>query len=94
MHGLSYIRAVDVSKTVHPSRISDILRAYRAQAIADATGRSRTVAHDWRTGRGLPDVASLPALARLLRMDLADLTNLVAHESSRTDRRIDGRRAS
>jgi hypothetical protein len=52
------------------------------------------VTHSWRSGRGLPDVASLPKLATFLGMKLEDLTLIVAAESSRTDRRLEVRRAS
>ncbi|MDB5042231.1 MAG: hypothetical protein JWN27_2957 [Candidatus Eremiobacteraeota bacterium] len=77
-----------------PRTVSGLLRKYTSIAVAEATGRSRTVAHSWRTGRGLPDVASLPRLAAFLEMELDELTRLVADESSRTDRRLEVRRAS
>lgn len=64
------------------SGIADLLRPYTAIAIAEATGRSRQVAHGWRSGSGLPDVEALPKLADFLHVDLADLTRLVADETA------------
>lgn len=61
--------------------VEEILRPYRAEAIAAATGRSRSTASGWCSGRGLPEVAVLPVLAKFLRMDLDKLTRLVASDA-------------
>ena len=71
--------------------LAELLKPMRMAALVEVTGRSRQVIHDWRTGLRLPDVASLPALAALLNIDLADLTRLVAEEGLR---REEARRAS
>lgn len=64
--------------------LSALLEPYKTAAIIEATGVSRQAVSAWRTGRTLPDVAVLPRLARLLKVDLAELTRLVA------DARMDG----
>jgi transcriptional regulator with XRE-family HTH domain len=61
--------------------LASLLEPYRSQAVADATGTSRQVAHSWRTGSNLPDVRSLPRLASFLNLDLAELTRIVAIEA-------------
>jgi transcriptional regulator with XRE-family HTH domain len=61
--------------------LADLIRAYRTQALIDATGRSRSAIAAWRARRGLPDVGSLPGLAGLLNLDLADLTRIIAAEA-------------
>jgi transcriptional regulator with XRE-family HTH domain len=62
--------------------LASLLQRYRADAIAQALGRSRSIAHAWRSGKYLPDVAALPELALFLRMDLEELTRIVAADAN------------
>ncbi|HEX3459198.1 MAG TPA: hypothetical protein VHR97_14720 [Candidatus Baltobacteraceae bacterium] len=71
-----------MANTFEQPSIIKFLRPYRADAIAEAVGRSRSVATRWQAGRGLPDVAALPALAAFLRVDLDELTRMVAEEAN------------
>lgn len=73
-------------------RLSNLLRPYRTDAIQDATGVSRSNAHNWRNGRTLPETRFLPALAELLRIDLAELTRIVADDSTSRQARVVSRR--
>ena len=62
--------------------LAQLLGPYRSEAVGEAAGTTRQTAHSWKTGSALPDVRFLPALATLLRIDLADLTRAVADESA------------
>jgi len=59
-----------------------MLDRYRSQAVAESIGCSRQVVHAWKTGAALPDVRVLPALAKFLGLDLAELTQIVADAST------------
>lgn len=62
--------------------VAALIAPFKTGAIVDATGRSRQSVHTWRNGGGLPDVGALPGLARLIRIDLAELTQIVADEAA------------
>lgn len=64
-----------------PTSLAEMLRPYRTQAICDATGVSRSNAHNWRAGRTLPHVRYYTALADLLRIDLSEFTRLVVEDT-------------
>jgi transcriptional regulator with XRE-family HTH domain len=63
--------------------LAEILAPYRADAIVEATGKSRASVSTWRAGTTLPNVETLPALAEFLRVDLAELTQIIAADSRR-----------
>jgi transcriptional regulator with XRE-family HTH domain len=65
-----------------PDTVADLIRPFRTQALAEATGRTRGTVSLWRAGRGLPDVAALPGLATLLGIELDTLTRVVAAEAN------------
>lgn len=72
-----YITDMEAGQT-----LAGLLKPYRAAAIAEAVGRSRQAATAWRAGAQTPDVGSLPALATFLRMDLGELTAIVARSQA------------
>ena len=53
----------------------------KPSALVENTGRSSTTVSSWRAGRSLPEVSDLPEIAELLRMNLGELTEIVAAES-------------
>jgi hypothetical protein len=61
---------------------SALLERYRSEAIADACSTNRQVAHSWRSGRSLPDVRFIPILAAFLKIDLAELTQIIADDAA------------
>jgi hypothetical protein len=67
---------------------ADAIHDFRTQSICDAVKVSPVRVAAWRKG-DLPRVRFIPALATLLRMDLADLTRLIATEEQlREDSRL------
>lgn len=63
--------------------LPELLSPYKPSAIAEAVGASRQAVHMWRCGASIPDVSVIPALARVLRIDLAELTEIIAADAKR-----------
>jgi transcriptional regulator with XRE-family HTH domain len=68
---------------VQPSRLADLLKPYNATRVAEFVGASRQSTASWARGERVPEIRFLPKLAELLRMDLAELTRLVAADEGR-----------
>lgn len=66
--------------------LQGLLKPFRPVAIAEAVGCSRNAVGAWRLGNAVPDVARLPKLADFLRMDLGELTAVVAADAERIER--------
>ncbi len=64
--------------------LSELLAPYRVAWIQNelaAVGYSaaRNTINDWHNGRRRPDVNAIPYLAKVLRVDVGDLTQLIAN---------------
>lgn len=74
---------------------ADAIRDLKTQSICSRTKATRVRVASWRRGDGLPSFRFVPALAELLRMDVADLTRLIATDDQRRiDRRYPNREDS
>jgi transcriptional regulator with XRE-family HTH domain len=65
--------------------LPELLRPYKTAAIVEEIGVARQAVSQWRSGRTVPDVRYLPALAQFLKIDLGELTEIVATELRRRD---------
>lgn len=68
---------------------ADAIHDFRTKSICAAVKVSPIRVAAWKKGDALPRVRFIPALATMLRMDLADLTRLIATEEQfREDSRL------
>lgn len=63
------------------TRFRDLIAPYRTEVLAEATGKQASWVSKWRLKDGpLPSIIDLPTIAAVLRMDLGELTRVVAAE--------------
>lgn len=65
--------------------LSDLLSHSNQSSVARALGRPRAYVNAMARGRRNPDIADLPKLAEILRVDLDALTRIVAGDAQRRD---------
>lgn len=63
------------------SALAELLRPYNRSELARQLGTGRARVAKWARGTGKPEASELPRLAALLRMDLGELTTIVADDS-------------
>lgn len=66
-----------------PKSLGDLLAPYNGNSVALHVGVSRSTVHSWKRGETFPSADKLPKLAEILRMDLGELTALIAGDSTR-----------
>jgi transcriptional regulator with XRE-family HTH domain len=70
-----------------------LLAPYNQTRIAEHVGVTRAAVNDWAHNRTSPGTENLPKLAEILRVDLGDLTRIVAEDSRRRTPASDSSRA-
>lgn len=63
--------------------LKELLRPYKQSAIAEETGARAATVHKWYHGESLPEPPFYVALARVLRITVEELADIVAEDSKR-----------
>jgi hypothetical protein len=67
-----------------PVMLTDLLRPYRTDAVADAVGVHAKTVRLWNTRKTSPAVDKIPALAAFLHIDMAIVVNAIANQKTAT----------
>ena len=65
-----------------PKTLSEVLRPFATSYLSERTGIRAKQISRWRNGNAIPPAPVLPALADAIRMDLGELTRIVAQQAA------------
>ena len=68
---------------MHGPSLPEVLAPYNRSRIAEHVGVSRNTVSNWYQGTSSPEYTRLPKLAEILRMDVAELIQIVARDVER-----------
>jgi len=74
--------------------LAGLLSPYNRAEVARKVGTTRSRVNRWANDQGAPDVHELPALAAVLRLDVTQLTSIIAADNARRSTEADVARAS
>jgi transcriptional regulator with XRE-family HTH domain len=80
---MTYSRHVEMTESPRRTTLVELLKPYNLTRIAEQVGTTKQMTSRWGRGENLPDAKFLPKLAELLRIDLGDLTRIVAADAAR-----------
>jgi transcriptional regulator with XRE-family HTH domain len=70
------------------STLAALLGPYNRSEVARKVGTTRGRVNRWANDQGAPDVHELPALSKILRIDVAELTAIIAADNARRSAQV------